>query len=193
MTRLSILFALLAACGGGSKKSEPTTTAATTTAQADVNATANANANASAGAVLELGDIRLVDVNKNKALLIKANGDIELEGVVAAKVTPDGKIVNTAGEVGFTLLPDGTVNGPDGKPLDVTLSTDAVIKSGDKSISLDANGSLVGANPAAPPMKVEGADTPGKRRTAMFVLIALTTGSASAASGGASGGGGGGQ
>ena len=172
MTRLSLLFVLLAACGG-SKKSEPTTTAATTTAQADV--TANANANANAAVQLELGDMRLVDVNKNKALLIKANGDIELEGVVAAKVTPDGKIVNTAGEVGFTLQPDGTVNGPDGAPVGVTLSNDAVIKTGDKSISLDASGSLVGANPSAPPMKVEGADTPGKRRTAMFVLIALTT------------------
>lgn len=159
MKKLALVLAI-AACGGGSKKPEPTTTAAVT-AKAEVQ--------------LELGDIKLVDVKTNKAVIVHANGDIEIEGVKPVKVTTDGKLVNTAGEVGFTLKSDGTVLGPDGKALDVTLSTDAVVKSGDKTISIDATGALLGSNPEAGEMRIEGADTPGKKRTALFVLIALTT------------------
>lgn len=160
MFRLSIVFALLAACGGGgTKQSDPTTTAAVT---------------AQASAQLELGDMRLVDVNKNKAVVIKANGDVELDGMHIATVTPDGKISNKAGE-SFTLQSDGTITDPKGKTIDVSLSAEGVVKSGDKTISLDATGTLLGGNPDAPQMKVEGADTPGKRRTALFVLIALTS------------------
>lgn len=160
MKKLALVLAI-AACGGGSRKPEPTTTTAAVTAKADVQ--------------LELGEIKLIDMKTNKAVLVHANGDIEIEGVKPVRVTTDGKMVNSAGEVGFTLKSDGTIMGPDGKPLDVTLSTDAVVKSGDKTISIDATGALLGSNPDAGEMKVEGADTPGKKRTALFVLIALTT------------------
>jgi hypothetical protein len=130
---------------------------------------------AAAGATLELGDMKLVDVGKNKALVIRANGEIEYEGAVGAKVTKEGTIVNDKGEVGFTLLADGSIKGPDGKVIDVTLSPEGVVKVGDKMISIDVDGSLKGANPEAPKMKIEGATTPGLKRTAMFVLVALTT------------------
>ena len=162
MTKLAIALVLLAsACGGKSRKPEQTTTTATVAASADVQ--------------LELAEMKLIDVKSQKAVLLHANGEIEIEnGVKPVKVTKDGKMVNQAGEVGFTLKPDGTILGPDGKALEITLSADAVIKSGDKSISIDATGALIGSNPEAGEMKIEGADTPGKKRTALFVLIALT-------------------
>ena len=162
MKRLAIAFALLAAACS-SKKSEPTLPAGGSAAPAV------------AGATLELGELKLVDVGKNKALLIHANGEIEYEGNTGVKVTKNGTIVNDKGEVGFTLLADGSIKGPDGKVIDITLSPEGVITSGDKTISINDDGSLNGANPEAPQMKIEGATTPGLKRTAMFVLVALTT------------------
>jgi hypothetical protein len=163
MTTMTVrlAFAILATACGGSNKPDPTP--APTPTQVSAPTTVQ----------LELGELKLVDVGKNEAVLVRANGEIVIGGVAAAKVTVDGKIVNMKGEVGFTLLPDGTINGPDGAPMLLTLSPDAVIKSGDKSISVDAKGELVGANPDAPKMRVEGAATPGLKRTALFVLVAL--------------------
>lgn len=165
MKRLAIAFALLAAACS-SKKAEPTTPAGGASVTAPV---------AAGGATLELGELKLVDVGKNKALLIHANGEIEYEGNTGVKVTTNGTIMNDKGEIGFTLLADGSIKGPDGKVIDVTLSPEGVIKSGDKMISIKDDGTLEGANPEAPQMKIEGATTPGLKRTAMFVLVALTT------------------
>jgi hypothetical protein len=165
MKRLALVLLFAAACG--SKKPEPTTT----TTAPPVTTTP-----AAPTVELELGELKLVDVNKKKAVVIKADGSIEFEGKTGVKVTKDGKIVRIDnGEVGFALQPDGSIHGPDGKPLEVTLSADGVIKNGDKSISLDDKGALVGGNPDAPQMRVEGATTPGLKRTAMFVMIAITT------------------
>ena len=162
MKRFALLVLFAAACG--SKKPAPATPPPTTT-----------TATASGEVTLELGEMKLVDVNKNKAVLIHADGTIEFEGVKGAKVTKDGKITNDQGEVGFTLQPDGTIKGPDGRVVEVTLTAEGAIKNGDKTISLDDKGALVGANPDAPQMRIEGATSTGLKRTAMFVLIALTT------------------
>lgn len=169
MKRLAIAFALLAAACS-SKQAEPTTPP-----PPPATAGSAAAVPPSPGVTLELGELRLVDVNENKALLVHANGEIEYEGQRGVRVTPQGQIVNDQGEVGFTLQPDGAITGPDGRALDVTLSPEGVVTSGDKQISINDDGTLAGANPDAPQMKIEGATTPGLKRTAMFVLIALTT------------------
>jgi len=164
---LALLLAAVTACGGGSKSAPATTTATTASMDATVE--------------LALAEMKVIDLNKNKALLIHADGTIELEGMKAARVTTDGKIVKIdTGEVGFTLSPSGAVSGPDGKDLGISLSADGVITTGDKTISIDAAGELIGGNPDAPRMKIEGATDVKLKRTALFVLIALT-GSASAA------------
>jgi hypothetical protein len=162
--RIAMVMVLAAAaCGGGSKQESTTTTGTDVTA--------------SAGVQLALGEMKLVDVNKNQAVLIHADGSLEIPGMdgpTGVKVTSDGKIVNDKGEVGFQLQPDGTITGPDGQKLGVTLDAAGVVSSGDKKISLGDDGLLVGGNPDAPQMRVEGANDPQLRRTAMFVLIALT-------------------
>jgi hypothetical protein len=165
---LSISLVLALAACGGSKAAEPTGPTTTATASA---------------VTLELGELKLIDVNKNQSLTIQADGTIVIpaqpdgDAGGTLKVTTDGKIVKAdTGEVGLQLMPDGTIQSPDGKVLDVTLSADAVITSGDKKISLDDKGMLVGSNPEAPQMRIEGATTLGLKRTALFVLIALTSG-----------------
>ncbi|HLL23661.1 MAG TPA: hypothetical protein VK427_16095 [Kofleriaceae bacterium] len=168
MKHSAIVFALGAALLGacGSKKPEPAAPPAGSAAPAP----------AITGVTLELAELKIIDVAKNQAVLVHADGEIEYQGMKGVRVTKDGRIMKSdTGEVGFTLLPDGAIQGPDGKVIDVTLTPDGVIKIGDKAVSIGDNGAIVGGQPGAPEMKIEGATTPGLKRTAMFVLIALTT------------------
>lgn len=155
-----VLVLVAAACGGSSK---PATTPANTEAQAS--------------SQLTLGEMKLIDVNdQNKALLIHADGTIEVEGKKPAKVTADGKLVALEnGETVLLLQPDGSIKDvKNNKVLEVKLGPDGSVTMGDKTISFDASGELVGGNPDAGRVRVEGATDTGLRRTAMFVLVALT-------------------
>lgn len=152
---LVVLFAV--ACGGGSKM--PTDTIAT---------------GDPAAVQLVLGEIKLIDVDKNQAALIHGDGMVEIGGTKIAKVTTDGKLVDpNTGEVVLTLHPDGIVTAPDGKDLGVKIGADGKGTTGDKTISIAANGELVGGNSNAPKMKIEGAIDDKLKRTAMFVLVSL--------------------
>jgi hypothetical protein len=166
MKSLSLVLALAAtACGGGSKKVEPTTPTTTT-------------ATATAGATtLSIAEMKLWDVNKNRALIIHADGLIEVDGHKSAKVTADGKIVKAdTGEVGFTLEADGSVKGPNGVDTGAKISADGTLAVKGQTITVDDKGMLVGGNEGSPPLKIEGATDANLKRTALFVLVALTTG-----------------
>src|ERR1041384_6680076 len=94
---LSLIVLLATACGGSSPRASESPTG---------------------GVQLALGEIKLIDVNKNKAALIHAAGTIEVDGEKPAKVTADGRLVKIDDErVGLTLNPDGTVTTSDGKSL----------------------------------------------------------------------------
>ena len=156
---LSLVLAATA-CAGGSKTAAPT--APTTPAAAEP-------------AMLELGELKLVEANKDQALTIQADGTIVMpdgEGEGPLKLTRDGKLMK-ADQTVLQLMPDGTLQGPDGKPIEGTLSADGVITFKDQKISLDDNGTVLGSNSGASQMRFEGATTPGLKRTALFVLIAL--------------------
>jgi hypothetical protein len=171
MKRLAVLLAL-AAAGCPAKKADttpPPPNGSNTPPPGDPNAKPDPNV------TLELGEMKIVDINKNAAISIHADGTIEFDGQVGAKVTPQGQIVNDKGDVGFTLFADGSIKGPDGKIENLSLSNDGVIKSGDRTISIKDDGTLDGSNPDAPQMRIEGATTPALKRSAMFVLIVLTT------------------
>ena len=174
MNRFAIALACAAALTGAACKSKKSDTTPPPNAGSG-SAVANPNLAPDPNVKMELGELKIVDVNKNTAVLVHGNGDIEYEGQVGAKVTANGQIVNEKGEVGFTLMSDGSIKGPDGNIVDVKLTAEGTIQSGDKSIGINDDGSLQGANPQAPPMKIEGATTPGLKRTALFVLIVLTT------------------
>lgn len=125
---------------------------------------------------LALGEIRIVTA-ANATVALHADGTIDNDGKpTGIKVTADGRVIRTdTTEVGFQLLPDGTIKDPRGQPLEVTLGEDGSITSGDHRITLDDHGAIVGGNPDAPQVRIEGATTPALRRTAMFVLITLTS------------------
>lgn len=176
MNRLAIAFVLVAAFTGlGGCKSKKADTTPPPNGGSGSAVVGSANTAPDPNVKMELGELKIVEVSKNTAISIHANGEIEYEGQVGAKVTAQGQIVNDKGEVGFTLMSDGSIKGPDGTIVDVTLTADGAIKSGDKTVSINDDGSLSGANPEAPAMKIEGATTLGLKRTALFVLIVLTT------------------
>ena len=154
---LSLVLAATA-CAGGSKTAAPTQAAA-------------------APAMLELGELKLIE--GNQTLTVQADGTIlmpDADRPVPLKVTSDGKFIVKADQIVLQLMPDGTIQGPDGKPIEVTLSADGVATFKDRKISLDDNGTVVGGNPEGPQPRFEGVTTPGLKRTALFVMIALTSG-----------------
>jgi hypothetical protein len=168
MKSLSLVLALAAsACGGGSKAAEPTTpatTAATTPA-------------AATSTTLSIAEMKLWDVSKNRALIIHADGVIEVDGQSAAKVTADGKIVKAAtGEVGFTLDADGSVKGPNGVDTGAKITADGTLAMTGKTLTIDDKGMLLGTDEAAPPLRIEGATDANLKRTALFVLVAVMSG-----------------
>jgi len=156
---LAIAIAVtIAGCGGSST---PSSTPATTAAVA-----------APGSVQLALAEMKLI-VNNNVTVVIHADGTIRGgAGAKAAKVTPDGKMISLAtGEVVLALQPDGTIKDvQNNQVLDVTLTDEGAITVRDRTYSLDAAGELVGGDPAAPKMRVEGATDASLRRTAMFVL-----------------------
>ena len=153
---LVVLFVV--ACGGGTRKAVDTGGTAST-----------------AGALLALGELKLIDVNKDQALLIHADGTIELDGNKFAKVTADGKLISIGtGEVGLTLRADGAVIGSDGKDYGIKIGADGAATIRDMTLSIAPTGELVGGNLDTPTMRIEGATDDKLKRTAMFVLVVMS-------------------
>lgn len=158
---LSLILLVTAACGGSPSRPVEAPAAAAPSAPT---------------AQLGLGEIKLIDVDNNQAILIHADGTIELGGKKPGKVTPDGTLISVdTGEVVFKLSPDGAVTTADGKDLGIKLGADGAVTRGDKTVSIGASGELVGGDSPGPKLKIEGATDAKLKRTAMFVLIALTT------------------
>ena len=160
MHKLIVVFglALAAACGGGDKKAAPT------------------GPTAPAGATLGLAEMKIVDISKNDAVLIHADGRIEYDGKVVAKVTTDGKLIRQdTGEVVMQLQADGSISSKAGDMPPVIISADGSATLEGKTVSIDASGNLVGANAEAPKVRIEGATDGRTKRTALFILLALST------------------
>lgn len=173
----SLLFAfcvVAAACGGGSKQAEATTPA-TATVQADV--------------VLELGELTLFEGDEAIAKIhadgktefgeggtwksgptLKQDGTVEVEGTAVAKVNADGTIIDVKSNAKLPL---------------VVTADKVTMSSGDQSMSIElgATGAItvVGDNASQPkkPIRVDGAKTPGQRRTAL-AFLAIMVGAAAA-------------
>jgi len=141
-TSIALVTALmLAGCGGGGGGGSASTTAATAT-------------------ILELGEMTLLE-DGQPMLKIHADGTIAKETEPRARLNADGTLTAVEGHAairGVTVTADTvTVTGGSVGTLSITLSADGAI-------------TQTGGTGSPRTMRVEGADTPGKRRAILTLL-----------------------
>ena len=176
MNKLSsvVVAIALAACGGGNKAPVAATTPAKTT-------TAQTAAPTSAPGAIEIGELKFYSGDQ-VGMQLHANGHLE----VAMTKSEAGKPAQTAWQDVGAIAADGTISSPDGKkhgqikPDGSFVSEDGqagpfhlegeTLVVADKKLTIDDKGMLQGAGEAS--LRIEGATTPGLRRTAL-VLVAL--------------------
>ncbi len=176
MTKLFSVFVaiVLAACGGGNKP------AATQTAPLP---TATATAAASTGTV-ELGELKFFEGDE-MGMQLHANGHLEVKmthseagkppqdswqevGAIAA----DGSVTGPDGKKHAEIKADGSMVSPDGQTAPFHLEGETLVIA-DKKITIDDKGILQGGNDGGKPVRIEGATTPGLKRTALVLLALL--------------------
>ncbi len=159
-TLAALAFAALTACGGS----------------APPPASGGSASSASATRV-EVGEMTLGD--DKKTVKIHADGTIEApDGKPMGTVTAQGEII-VQGKTVATLAADGTVSMGEGAKESATISEDGVLtfktKSETFTASIGADGAVAGTNPSAGKLVIKGADTAGKKRAAMLVLVVVVT------------------
>jgi hypothetical protein len=169
MTKLSLFVVVaLAACGGNKQHATDTTATKPETA-----------------AVVELAELQFFQ-GDDLGMKLHQNGHIEVKNMHSEGGKPATESWQDIGSIGAdgTLTHDGKTHGmfkadgtfatAEGKTLPFHLDADTLV-AGDKKITLDDKGVLQGGNPMPKPMRVEGATTPGLRRTALLVLALMLT------------------
>lgn len=173
MVKRVIVTIAMAACGG----SAPPPAAPAPTAPVAAPNTAGATS-------LTITELKFYDGDQ-LGVQLHANGKLEVKmaraekgkpaqesWIALAQLSPDGKVTHDGQAIG-ELQPDGTFIA-DGKPQPFKLDGDALVV-GDKRITLDEHGVLQGGTSGH--MRVEGLTDAGSRRTALFVLALLESGS----------------
>lgn len=168
---LFVAAALLAACGGGHKPApvEPAPTPA---------------AAAAPTGPWELGELKFYQGDE-LGMQMHANGHLEVKLVHGepgktpeerwqdvGAVSPDGTITAIDGKKHAEIKPDGSIVTPDGASSPFHLEGETLVVA-DKKISIDDKGVLQGGNDMGKPMRIEGATTPGLKRTALVVLALI--------------------
>lgn len=170
--RLVLAFALapLAACGGKASS----TSADTTPKTAEV-------AQASPSTIVELGEITVVQ-GTDAVLKVHASGATELGGTADGKIVyqpgptvkTDGTFASPNGKLGVKLNADGTLlDLTSNQKLPLTVTADAVTITVDNQtaqITLGADGTLTVPGATGSATKVQGADTPGKRKLTLALI-----------------------
>ncbi len=126
-----------------------------------------------------LGEMQLGEASAS----FKLHSDGTLESPGGARIgalNSAGELVNAHGTSVATLGADGNVDlGPDVDGITATIADDGTLrvtsKTGETAVaSVAPDGSIAGTVPAAGRLRVTGADSPGKRRAIMLVLLAIT-------------------
>jgi hypothetical protein len=178
MNKLSsvVVAIALAACGGGNKPVAPAPEPTVPVAAA-----------APAAGALELGELKFF-AGDDLGMQMHANGHFEVK---VGKTEPgkpaetawqdvgslgaDGSISSSDGAKHGQVKPDGSFVGPDGQVAPFKLDGEALVVA-DKKITIDDKGILQGGNDMGKPMRIEGATTPGLKRTALVLLALLMSG-----------------
>jgi hypothetical protein len=161
----------LAACGGGNKP------AATATTPAPETATAPASG-------IELAELKFYE-GDDLGMQLHADGHLQVKvshseqgkpaeekwmdvGVIGA----DGSVSDAEGKKHGTIGADGSFKSPEGQTAPFHVEGETLVV-GDKKITIDDKGILQGGNDMGKPMRIEGATTPGLKRTALVLLAIL--------------------
>jgi hypothetical protein len=174
-TSLVVAIAL-AACGGGNKPVAPVAPPPAVPVAAA----------APAGSI-ELGELKFY-AGDDLGMQIHANGHFEVRVSKAEAGKPaettwqdvgsigaDGTISSSDGAKHGQVKPDGSFVGPEGQVAPFKLDGEALVVA-DRKITIDDKGILQGGNDMGKPMRIEGATTPGLKRTALIVLALLMGG-----------------
>ncbi len=166
-----LFVAALAACGGGHKPApaEPTPTPAAAPAPTGP---------------WELGELKFYQGDE-LGMQLHANGHLEVKLVHGepgkppeerwqdvGAVSPDGTVTAIDGKKHAEIKPDGSVVTQDGATAPFHLEGETLVVA-DKKITIDDKGILQGGNDMGKPMRIEGASTPGLKRTALVVLALI--------------------
>lgn len=131
-------------------------------------------------ALLTLGEMKLIDVKSKATVVFRADGNLQVDGSTKARVTADGKLFATNGEILFELQRDGTImDVAYGKLLGgAIIEEDGSLSVSSSRFSIADSGELVGRDVAASAsvIRIEGATSTGLKRTAMFVFVLLVLG-----------------
>ena len=185
--RLTLVFALAAACGGSqdSGVKSQTLTDQPPVEYEETEKPAEKPPEPPAPEHLEFAEMTLFQ-GKTAVLKIHADGKTELWDA-AAKALQPGPTVKADGTFNFKdqdvarANPDGTIKSlTSGEMLPVTVTEEKVINSSSGSevgLSLAADGTITLIGQPAPPKgqtpRLEGAATPGNRKTALAIIGAL--------------------
>jgi hypothetical protein len=174
----------VAACGGSPAVQEPSPTSGS----------GSAVATAPAGSGIELGEMTIFD-GEHAVVKIHANGQTEIAGGSDAlspgpTLDADGT-VEAGGKPRVRIVGDKLVDVSSGQTVPVTVGADSLTVTGGATpitMSIGADGTFVFTGADVPPGKaprVQGADTPGKKRAALLLLMLLLGADAAAESGSA--------
>ena len=163
----------LAACGGGNKP------AATSPTPAPETATATAKAGG-----IELAELKFYE-GDDLGMQLHANGHLEVKMTHSADGKPaeekwmdvgvlaaDGSVSDAEGKKHGEITADGSFKSPDGQTAPFHVEGETLVV-GEKKITIDDKGILQGGNDMGKPMRIEGATTPGLKRTALVLLALL--------------------
>ena len=161
----------LAACGGGNKP------AATATTPAPETTTAPASG-------IELAELKFYE-GDDLGMQLHADGHLQVkvshseQGKPAEEkwmdvgvIDADGSVSDAEGKKHGTIGADGSFKSPEGQTAPFHVEGETLVV-GDKKITIDDKGILQGGNDMGKPMRIEGATTPGLKRTALVLLAIL--------------------
>jgi hypothetical protein len=154
-----LLLIAIAACGGTAPAKEQSVAAPAKTS------------------VVELGELKFY-AGADLGMQLHANGHLEVKTQSAwidvGSVAADGTLSAPDGTQRGHITADGSVIGPSGKTAPFHLEGETLVVA-DRTFTIDAKGLLQGGDVLQGPMRVEGATTPGLKRTALVVLATIMT------------------
>lgn len=128
-------------------------------------------------ATIELAELKFY-AGADLGMQLHANGHLEVKAQAAwvdvGSVAADGTISAPDGTQRGHITADGSVVGPSGKAAPFHLEGETLVVA-DRTFTIDDKGLLQGGDLLQGPMRVEGATTPGLKRTALVVLATIMT------------------